>query len=53
MTSTTVGAGFVAGCILARNPVPNKAGFSAAIDLLFIRRETPGYVFFCYTFLDD
>jgi len=45
----SVGAGFVAGGILARNSGPKAslggglafAAFSALIDLVFIRRETP------------
>ncbi len=45
----SVSAGFVSGGILARNAGPKAAvggglafaAFSAAIDLLFLRRETP------------
>lgn len=49
----SVSAGFVSGGILARNSGPKAvvggglafAAFSAAIDMLFLRRETPEYVF--------
>ena len=47
--TNSVTAGFLAGGLLARNAGPKAAfggglafaGFSAAIDLLFLRRETP------------
>lgn len=52
-------SGFVAGGVLARNSGPKAAlggglafaAFSAAIDLLFMRRETPECVSFLYSML--
>jgi len=49
----SVASGFFAGGILARNSGPKAAfggglafaAFSAVVDMLFLRRETPEYVF--------